>query len=345
VFALGTAALVAWFGPLEGFRFAHPWALLLGPLAMAFVIWVEIAGRGSRQGVFRYSRASEVGAFKTGLVRRLADLPLVLRLAAIALVALALARPQTSRTTSDVDQEGIDIVLALDLSGSMQETDLAPNRLEAAKLVIDHFVRQRPHDRLGLVVFGRDAFTHVPLTLDHGTFLRMLAELQLGLIDGRGTAIGNGLGVSLNRLRRSDTKSKVVILLTDGDNNAGNIAPLEAAKFAQNLGVKVYTILAGNSDPESAPPDPLGLAQTRRQPVNPKLLEEIASLTGGAAYLATDTRVLEQQFQRILEDLQKSRIKDRATLYTELFPRFVWPAFGLLLLELALRLTRFRRLP
>jgi len=344
-FAIIAALYGTWLARVEGFRFAHPWALLLAPLAVAFVLWVDVGGRAARHGVFRYSRAREAGALRRGWLGRLADLPLVLRLAAVALVGVALARPQTSRTSSDVDQEGIDIVLALDLSGSMQETDLAPNRLEAAKMVIDHFVRQRPHDRLGLVVFGRDAYTHVPLTLDHGTFLRMLGELQLGLIDGRGTAIGNGLGVALNRLRRSDTKSKVVIVLTDGDNNAGNIAPLEAAKFAQTLGVKVYTILAGNSDPESAPPDPMGLQPSRRQPVNPKLLEEIASLTGGASYLATDTRVLEQQFQRILEDLQKSRLKDRATLYTELFPRFVGPAFGLLLLELALRLTRFRRLP
>ena len=140
---------------------------------------------------------------------RLRDLPTVLRLAAVVLIGIALARPQSTRATDDLELEGIDIVISLDLSGSMQETDLAPNRLEAAKVVIRDFVRRRPTDRIGLVVFGREAYTHIPLTLDHGTFLRMLAELRLGIIDGNGTAIGNGIGVALNRLRTSDARSKV----------------------------------------------------------------------------------------------------------------------------------------
>src|SRR6266540_3377985 len=162
-------------------------------------------------------------------------------------VGIALARPQSTRASDDLELEGIDIVISLDLSGSMQETDLAPNRLEAAKVVIQEFVRRRPNDRLGLVVFGREAFTHIPLTLDHGTFLRMLAELRIGIIDGNGTAIGNGIGVALNRLRRSEAKSKVIIVLTDGENNAGNISPEDAARYAETLKVKIYTILAGDS--------------------------------------------------------------------------------------------------
>ena len=268
----------------------------------------------------------------------------MLRLFAVLSIALALARPQTSRVRDDLELEGIDIVIALDVSGSMQETDLVPNRLDAAKMVIDRFVRRRPNDRLGLVVFAKDAYTHVPLTLDHGTYLRMLNELQLGIIDGRGTAIGNGIGVSLNRLRHSEAKSKVIIVLTDGDNNAGNISPVQAARFAQTLGVKIYTILAGDNtaDPATAAGVP---GQPPRQPANPKLLEEIASMTGGAPYLATDTNALAQNFQRILEDLEKSRLHDRAVLYGELFPTFLWPALAALLLETALRLTRFRRLP
>ena len=176
----------------------------------------------------------------------------MLRLASVALVGLALARPQTSRVDDDLEVEGIDIVIALDVSGSMEETDLVPTRLDAAKAVIEDFVRRRPSDRIGLVVFGREAYTHIPLTLDHGTFLRMLSELHLGIVDGHGTAIGNGIGVALNRLRHSDARSKVIIVLTDGDNNAGNIAPQQAAGFAQTLGVKVYTILAGDNDPEAA---------------------------------------------------------------------------------------------
>jgi len=226
----------------------------------------------------------------------------------------------------------------------MEETDLVPNRLEAAKAVIHDFVRRRSSDRIGLVIFGRDAYTYVPLTLDHGTYLRMLAELHLGLIDGKGTAIGNGLGVALARLRRSETKSKVIILLTDGDSNAGNISPLQAAGFAQKLGVRIYTVLAGDNDGSEASPPAAGGARNR-YPVNPKLLEQIATMTSGTPYLATDSRALAKRFQQILEELEKSRISDRGILYAELYDDFLWPAFALALLEIALRLTRLRRLP
>jgi len=267
-----------------------------------------------------------------------------MRLAAVVLVGVALARPQTTRVADDVELEGIDIVIALDLSGSMSETDLEPTRLDAAKMVIDDFVRRRPTDRIGLVVFGREAYTHVPLTLDHGTLLRMLAELRLGIVDGHGTAIGNGIGVALNRLRHSDAKSKVVIVLTDGENNAGNISPEQAARFAQTMKVKIYTILAGDNDPESAgAAAQAGLPQ--RNPVNPKLLEQIASMTGGTPYLATDTLALKERFQKILEDLEKSRLKDRGVMYGELYRRFLAVGFALLVLETALRLGRLRRLP
>lgn len=330
----------------EGFRFAHPGALALIPIAVAMVLWAGMRRSPGRRGVLTYSRASELGARPAGWVARLQDLPLVLRLATVALVGVALARPQTSRVDDDLELEGIDIVIALDVSGSMEETDLVPNRLDAAKAVIQSFVRRRPTDRIGLVVFAREAYTHIPLTLDHETFLRMLGELHVGIIDGGGTAIGNGIGVALNRLRRSDARSKVIIVLTDGDNNAGNIAPLQAAGYAQKLGVKIHTILAGDNDPEAAQ-GPRGLMQPARHhySVNPKLLEQIASMTGGTPYLATDTRALVERFQKILEDLEKSRIKDRGILYAELYQRFLLGAFVLLLMEVALRLTRFRRLP
>jgi Ca-activated chloride channel family protein len=327
---------------VEGFRFAHPGALALIPISVALVLWAGLHRGPARRGVFAYSRAGELRAQKRGIVARLADLPSVLRVAAVVLAGVALARPQSTRVADDLEIEGIDIVIALDVSGSMQETDLAPNRLDAAKMVIQDFVRRRPSDRIGLVVFGREAYTHVPLTLDHGTFLRMLAELRLGIIDGNGTAIGNGIGVALNRLRHSDARSKVIIVLTDGENNSGNIAPEQAARFAQTMKVKIYTILAGDNDPESANQEP---GMGRRHPVNPKLLEQIASMTGGTPYLATDTNALAERFQKILEDLEKSRLHDRGVLYAELYRRFLFVAFGLLALETALRLTRLRRLP
>jgi Ca-activated chloride channel family protein len=265
-----------------------------------------------------------------------------MRLVALALLGLALARPQTSSRDDTLELEGIDIVVTLDMSGSMEERDLVPNRLEAAKTVIEDFIRRRPSDRIGVVIFGREAYTYTPLTLDHGTLLRMVADLRSGIVDGRGTAIGNGLGVALARLRKSDAKSKVIILLTDGDNNAGNISPTQAATFAQKMGVKIYTILAGAR--ESAAEDEGGQGQAR-YPVNPKLLEEIAAMTGGSPYLASDTGALAKRFQAILEDLEKSRIKDRGVLWAELYPSCLWPAFILLLVELVLRLSWLRRLP
>jgi Ca-activated chloride channel family protein len=342
VFVPATAAYVWFLQSVESFRFAHPGALVLIPIAVALVVWAGIRRAPMRRAALMHSRASELGTRKRGIVARLRDLPMVLRLLSVVLVGVALARPQSARRDDDLEIEGIDIVVTLDLSGSMEETDLVPNRLEAAKVVIQDFVKRRPSDRIGLVVFGRDAYTYIPPTLDHGTFLRMLAELHLGIIDGKGTAIGNGLGVALARLRRSDAHSKVVILLTDGDSNAGNISPLQAAGYAQKMGVKVYTILAGDNDSSDLPA--AGGAR-HRYPVNPKLLEQIATMTGGTPYLATDTHALAQRFQNILEDLEKSRIRDRAILYAELYPKALWPAFLVLLLEIALRLSRLRRLP
>jgi Ca-activated chloride channel family protein len=332
-----------WFRSLEFFRFAHPAALGLIPLGVGLMIWLGLWRAPARRPIFLYSRTDELRQFKRGWASRLADLPTVLRLLVVVLVGLALARPQTPQKDDDLELEGIDIVVTLDMSGSMAETDLQPNRLEAAKAVIQDFVTRRRGDRLGLVIFGREAYTYTPLTLDHGTFLRMLAELQPGIVDGSGTAIGNGLGVALARLRKSDAKSKVVILLTDGENNSGNISPLQAASFAQKLGVKIYTILAGSHDSNREAAEANQAQQ--RFAVNPKLLEQIAGMTGGSPYLATDTRALAQRFQNILEELEKSRIRDRGVLFAELYPRFLWPAFALLLLEIVLRLTRLRRLP
>jgi Ca-activated chloride channel homolog len=337
------AALVylALFRNLITFRFAHPWLLATIPVGIALVIWLGI--KRLRPAFLVHSRASELGAQRKGLFARMRDLPVALRLLSITLVGLALARPQTSSRDDNLELEGIDIVIALDMSGSMEERDLVPNRLEAAKAVIQDFVRRRPSDRIGVVIFGREAYTYTPLTLDHGTLQRMVADLRSGIVDGRGTAIGNGLGVALARLRKSDAKSKVVILLTDGDNNSGNISPTQAATFAQKMGVKIYTILAGARD-SAAEEDDSGQGRAR-YPVNPKLLEEIASMTGGSPYLATDTGALVKRFQAILEDLEKSRIKDRGVLWAELYPSFLWPAFAALLLEMALRLSRLRRLP
>jgi Ca-activated chloride channel family protein len=366
LFAPLAGAYVGMLRNVEGFRFAHPWVLALIPPAVALILWLGLGRGAGRRALFLHSRATELGAQRPGLVARLRDLPTVLRLAAVVLVIVAAARPQSTRATDDLQVEGIDIVIALDLSGSMQETDLVPNRLEAAKAVIQDFVRRRPTDRIGLVVFGREAYTYAPMTLDHLALLRMVGELRLGIVDGNGTAIGDGIAVALNRLcgeelqkmkeeakaaaapggkkppkaKDGDDRSKVLIVLTDGEDNASKLSPEDAARLAQTLKVKVYTILAGNSDAEAQQDAPGG-----HHTVNPKLLEQIASMTGGTPYLASDTRALRDRFKKILDDLRKAPIHDRGLLYAELYGSFVWVAFALLAAEIALRLTRFSRIP
>ena len=358
---------------IEGFRFAHPYVLALIPPLVALVLWMELSRTAGRRAFFLHSRATELGTQRPGIVARLRNLPTVLRLAAVVLLVVAAARPQSTRAADDLEVEGIDIVVALDLSGSMQETDLVPNRLEAAKAVIQDFVRRRPTDRIGLVVFGREAYTYAPMTLDHGALQRMVGELRLGMLDGNGTAIGDGIAVGLNRLcgeelRRMseaakaaqpaapggnpmpakvpakaaepDDRSKVMIVLTDGEDNASKLSPEDAARLAQTLKVKVYTILAGAKESQAEQGAPGG-----HHSVNPKLLEQIASTTGGTPYLASDSRALRDRFQKILAELKRAPIHDRGTLYAELFRPFLLVAFALLAAEIALRLTRFSRMP
>jgi Ca-activated chloride channel family protein len=230
----------------------------------------------------------------------------------------------------------------------MEATDLLPNRLEAAKRVVDDFIKRRRSDKIGLVVFGREAFTHCPLTLDYSVLRTMLAEMQLGLIDGAATAIGNAVGVALARLRKSDAKSRVIILLTDGDNNSGNVTPSQAARYAHAMGVKVFTILMGPKEGEvTAGRDLFGrpIRVRRQYPVNPKLLQEIAAKTGGKAYRATDRQALEQNFESILDELDKSTRRDVAAVYSDAYRPFAALALLLILLEAVLSLTRFREFP
>jgi Ca-activated chloride channel family protein len=292
-----------------------------------------------------FPRGADVraAAARPGPWTRLASLPAALRISALALCGVALARPQTWRDAGSIELAGIDIMLVLDLSTSMEETDLVPDRLAAAKRVIADFIRRRRNDRIGLVVFGREAFTYCPLTTDYSTLLTLLSGVDHGLVDGRGTAIGNALGAALARLRRSEATSKVVVLLTDGDSNAGNLAPLEAARMAQSLGVRVFTVLVGDNEPQS----PIGglFRLRRRHPVNPRLLEQIAGGTGGTPYVASDTGALEERFHRILEELDRSKIEDVGAVHGEAFGRLAWPALLLLLGDVALSLTRLRRLP
>ncbi|MFW6050338.1 MAG: VWA domain-containing protein [Myxococcota bacterium] len=330
------------------FRFERPWAglLLLGAvLALISRGWMHRA-TSPRLRISRGREVVRAGAgwrlwFKDGLVG--------MRVGAVAFMALALMGPQSIHARSSTEVEGIDIVLALDMSLSMQAADIQPDRFDAAKEVVSSFVRRRPNDRIGAVVFGREAYTLLPLTTDKTALRSIVADLELGSIDGRGTAIGNAVGTALNRLRDSEAESRVVILLTDGDSNAGNISPDQAADLASTMGAKVYTVLMGQSDEARVKRgrDLFGRAVFDRGsfPVNPELLEAMAESTGGEAYRATDRRELEDSFHRILDTLEKSEIEDAGKVYGELYPAFLWPAFGLLGLELLLGTLVLRRWP
>src|SRR5262249_5842036 len=263
--------------------------------------WIAFHLERRRTGTLAFARIHDLRRTPPGWVGRLLPLPRALRLCAIGLCAAALAQPQRM-STDPQEVEGIDIVVALDVSGSMEEHDLLPNRIGAAKQVIQDFIARRPSDRIGLVIFGTEAFTQCPLTLDHRALSNLLQQVDLGLIDGRSTAIGNALGTAINRLRRSTAKSRVVVLVTDGDDNASQLDPRKAAKFAQSFGIKVFTILIGRDVMQNDVPgtDRFGnviMRSRQAHPVNPRLLEEIADQTGGVPYLATDKEALEKRFQ------------------------------------------------
>lgn len=333
----------------------HPWALLSLAAALAAWAFAHLAYKrldaqpGQSDARLMVSQGRVLTAMPRTVGARLAHLPGGLRAAAIVLVALAMTRPQRVDAPDELELSGIDIVLSLDLSGSMRAADLQPTRLEAAKEVISEFIRRRRSDRLGLVVFGRAAYTVVPPTLDYTVLQQMVSSLSLELIDGSGTAIGDGLGTALNRLRRSDARSKVVVLLTDGANNAGHVDPREAAQLASALHCKVYTVLMGTSE-EAPVQQGVDLAGNpvyarARFAIDPQLLQDIATTTGGEFFRAADKSALAQSFHSILDRLERSRIADAGVRYGELYPAPALAALLLLVIEGILSATRLRRFP
>ncbi|MFH2010329.1 MAG: VWA domain-containing protein [bacterium] len=327
-------------------RYLSKWALLL-LLLVPLLCWVAFHTETRRQSSFVFSRLRELLSAGPGALGRVRKLPAVLRILALGLFVMALARPQSSLTlTHEEHVEGIDIMIALDVSLSMQDRDLSGNvfggktRLDVAKEVIDDFINQRKNDRIGLVIFGKEAFSWCPPTLDYQALRTLLAEIRLGVINGRATAIGDALGTSINRLRRSKASSKVIILLTDGDDNSQvqSVTPNQAANFAATFKIKIFTILMGRHGKS-------GWGGFRRFRVNPRLLEEIAALTGGTPYLATDQRALKERFQRILNALKKDKLVRREHIPAEHYRAFFLPGLLLLGLELLLGLTLWRRFP
>jgi Ca-activated chloride channel family protein len=272
---------------------------------------------------------------------------LVFRLLAISCLIIALARPQTRNDEELKTGEGIDIMLCLDVSGSMMAQDLLPNRLEAAKQVAASFIDQRPTDRIGVAIFAGESFTLVPLTTDKNVLKSQLFNIQLGILTD-GTAIGDGLGVSVDRLKNSPTKSKIIILLTDGQDQGGLIDPLTGKDMAKAHNIRIYSIGVGTEGYAPMPvPDGSGGAVLRQQKVNidEKLLRLIAQETGGLYFRARDNEDLRNIYAEI-DKLEKSRI-EVTTLkrYTERFFPFAFAAAALLILELILRYTLFRKFP
>ena len=322
---------------MANWEFAHIeflYALIVLPVLVAWYIYKY----WNRQPVLSYSTSTFLSTVKTAKTW-MVHIPIILRLLAIAGIIIALARPQSSSSWQDIKTEGIDIVLAVDISSSMLARDFEPNRLEAAKEVAVEFIKSRPNDRIGLVVYSGESFTQCPLTTDHEKLINLFKDIKNGMITD-GTAIGMGLANAVNRLKESDAKSKVVVLLTDGENTAGSIPPITAAEIAATYGVKVYTIGVGTIGQAPMPvPDMFGRIRMQMMEVNidEESLEEIASLTGGKYFRATDNDKLVSVYAEI-DQMEKTIIEE--TQYEKKYEQFLplaLIAMGLLLLELLVR--------
>ena len=333
----------------SGLMFARPewlWLLLLIPL----ISWLKGKFGGTPGVMFSTTktvgkiggrRRSRVGDFLTGLIYL-----------ALAMLIVALARPQLGKTITRTQASGIDIMLVLDVSRSMLAEDFTigsqrANRLEAVKQVTEKFIQGRPNDRIGIVAFAGRPYLVSPLTLDHDWLTTNLERIRIGLVED-GTAIGSALASALNRLKDKEAKSKIVVLLTDGDNNMGKVTPLTAAEAAQALGTKVYTVGSGSRGNAPYPfVDNFGRTIYRQIPVefDEETLQKIAAMTGGSYFRATDTQSLQRIFSEI-DQLEKSEVEvQKVAQYRDLFPWFVGAGLALLLVEIILGQTVWRRLP
>ena len=330
-----------WYQHIHFSQPAFFWLLLLLP---ALIYW-ELQKSGNAQGTVMVSSVRQFRGVRSWK-NMLRPLPFVFRLLAIACIILAIARPQTHNDEQLVTGEGIDIVLCLDISGSMLAQDFTPNRMEAAKNVAGEFIDHRPTDRIGLVIFSGESFTMCPLTTDRIVLKTQLSNVQSGLLED-GTAIGSGLATSVDRLRSSPSKSKVIILLTDGENNGGLIDPNTAKEIAKSIGVKVYTVGMGTEGFAPVPiQTPAGVVyQKEKVNIDEKLLTQIATETGGRYYRAKDNESLKNIYSEI-DQLEKSKIETTMLRrYTEQFFPFALAAALFVLFEMLMRWTIFRKFP
>ena len=318
------------------------WLLAVPVLLLLHYLWMELRGRRPH---LRVSTGAPWLAGGTSPLAILRHLPMLLRTAALVLIVVAIARPRSSTEVEKIDTEGIDISLAMDVSTSMLARDFKPDRISAAKDIAIEFIAQRPSDRMAIVVFAGESYTQCPLTTDRATLINLMKEVQTGLIED-GTAIGNGLATAVARMKDSDAKSRVVILLTDGVNNSGEVSPQTAAEIAKTYGIRVYTIGVGANGMAPYPVmTPWGVEmQQVKVEIDEELLKEIASVTGGRYFRATDNTKLSEIYSEI-NKMEKARTTiDSFPVYKELFGKYALAALICLLLEMLVRLL-IRRMP
>ncbi len=325
--------------------FANKGFLLLLLFIPALSAWYYFRQR-YRESEVRYSSLSPFSEVSQTRKERARHLPFILRMAALTLLIFALARPQSASHGENVYSEGIDIVLAIDISGSMLAEDFHPNRIEAAKAVAQEFINGRTNDRIGLVIFSSESFTQCPLTVDYAVLKNLLKPVKPGMIED-GTAIGLGIANAVNRLKDSKSKSKVIILLTDGVNNRGEIDPTTAAQIAASYGIRVYTVGMGTVGEAPYPAQtPFGIRyQMMPVDLDENALTKIAEITDGKYFRATDNATLEKIYKEI-DRLEKTRIEVRSyRRYTELFYSYVGFALLMLMVDVGISKTWLRKLP
>jgi Ca-activated chloride channel family protein len=335
-------------------------------VVVPFVFWRGTWGEDRRTPRLRLGTLLPLATGPTGFRVWIRDVPGIFRSVGLGLLVLALARPINTLQPETADEKGIDIVLVLDLSGSMQsvidnlpenlsqympqrDRRIRPTRLDAAKAVIRDFIARRKTDRIGVVVFGKEAYVLSPPTLDYHLLDALVSKMELKLIDGSATAIGDAVGVGVARLRRSQARSKAIILLTDGDNNAGQIAPEYAAHLSNVVGAKLFTIQIGSGETAEVQ-DGFDLFGQPRYvtvpfPVNPELLKKLADETGGETYVATDAAKLQASFHDVLDKLEKTRFEANVASFEDLYRFLLLPGMLLIALDALLRVLVLRRFP
>ena len=318
------------------------WLLVIPALMLVHYVYIELSGRRPHLRVPDVKFWKAGGRSVLGVIRHL---PFLLRTIALVMIIIAIARPRSSTKMDKIDTEGIDIVLAMDVSTSMLARDFTPDRISAAKDIAIEFISQRPSDRMGIVVFAGESYTQCPRTTDRATLINLMKEIETGLIED-GTAIGNGLATAVARMQNSDAKSRVVILLTDGVNNSGEITPQTAADIAKTYGIRVYTIGVGANGTAPYPVmTPWGVQmQNVEVEIDENLLKNISETTGGRYFRATDNTKLSEIYSEI-NKMEKARTTiDSFPIYKELFTGFALIALACLLLEVLISFI-LRRLP